>query len=127
MPLMLTCTDELTAQVFCKGVLYGTATTTDNTQTTVITVPIPNDSIIKINAIIKGRRTDVAGSAWVRHNAASFYNNGGTMAQSGVTTTLSTEGTGGAAAFTVSGTNALLRVTGTMGQTWEWKAYITYF
>lgn len=127
MPMTITATDELPSQIAVKGVLIGTLITTNTTPGTIISVSVPTNNIYKVVAVIKGRRTDVASGSWFRYNTAAFYNNAGTLAQVGSTTSLSTDGSGGAAAYVISGTDALLQITGPASQTWSWDAYLMYF
>ena len=101
----------------------GTAITNiGGTTTNVFTVPIPDDNgaLLKFFGGWKNENANVSGG----HEAvASFYNEAGVLSASGGTTNqyILTSGGYSSLAFTVSGTNILVRLTA-LSDTLKWRA-----
>jgi len=101
--------------------------TTDATLTTIATVPLADDTAYQLTAFITGRRTNAAGRAVYRREAAVYREAAGSAVMEGpVGTPLSRESTGGYnATIEVSGNNALIRVQGAGGHDINWR--VMYF
>ena len=110
-----------------------TVDTTDNTPTTIATIPIPSDTALFIEAKVVARRTGgVAGSdqdsAGYQVNAV-YKNIGGTATETGEASIFSAEDQAGwSVTFTPDGGgNALIQVTGAVDNNVSWKVvYTTY-
>lgn len=110
------------ASLFFSTTEHVQATTTDATPTTVMTIPLPTDSvsIIDVKVLIK---TTTAFA--VEHKEAYYKNDSGTITQIS-TTNVITPNTGDAAInladfdFSISGTNVLVQVEGIAATTIEW-------
>jgi len=107
-----------------------TITTTDATQTTIATMPVPTDTMMSLQAAVKGMRT--GGSSGSVGDAASYgihagvINTGGTARIVGQNSTLNAEDQAAwGATFTASGGNVLLRVTGAVNNTIAWFATVS--
>ena len=105
----------------------GTVTTTDATVTTAATIPIPDNTVVLITAWISARRTDVAARAGYERQALVYREAAGAATLQGtVDTPLTRESVGGwDCTITVSGNNALIRVTGAGGSNINWR--VQYF
>lgn len=99
-----------------------TATTTTATVTTVTTIPIPDNTVVLIDAYIVGRRTDAAGRAIYVRRAAVYREAAGAATIEGqVDTPLTRESSGGYdATIAVSGNNAIITVKGLAAHTINW-------
>ena len=94
--------------------IIGTCTTTDSTNTTILTLTPSTNSTTSYNSVVLGnKRGESAGSSY--QIVGSFVNNSGTVYQIGSTTTLvSNESIPVTDSnYVISGSNVLLQVTGT--------------
>lgn len=101
-----------------------TVTTTDNTVTTIATIPIPDDTVVFIHAEYVARRTDAADRAgYVREALVFREGGGGATLQGAVATAFTRESDAGwNATIAVTGNDAILTVEGNAGQTINWRA-----
>lgn len=126
--MTVTSEDELSMQTICSGVAKGTATLTTTTPSTIITIPTASNTIYRVSVYILGFRTDTPGNSWSRYTVATFFNSGGTLTQTGSTSNVTTDGTGGASAYGISGTNIIFTTNPSAGaQTWNFTAFATYY
>lgn len=106
-----------------------TITTIDATNTTIFALTLPNNSAVVIRALIIGVRNDfssVYSADWVvpaRKNGIAAVT-GAAAAGSEPTDYVGNPPPASGIAF--SATQALVRVRGTEGQTWNWTAQISY-
>lgn len=107
----------------------GIVTTTDSTQTALLSIPVVLNKTILIEAIIIARRT--GGTSGSEGDSAGYVLNGcykdvnGTVSEVGETSVFSAEDQAQwTATMDISGTNVLLLVTGASGNTVNWS--ITY-
>lgn len=102
----------------------NTVTTTDATVTTITTIPIPDNTVVLIDAYILGRRTDSADRAvYIRRAAVYREAAGSATLQGSVDSPLTRESAGGYnATIAVSGNNAIITVKGLGGNTINWSA-----
>lgn len=106
--------------------------TTDNTLTTILTVPIPtaNDTSVTVTATVSAIQSDGSHAGYSTPSTATAFYNGTTSASAGTLPTISTAFTAGlaiAAAWSVSGNNLLLRVTGVAATNINWVCKYEYF
>jgi hypothetical protein len=112
----------------------GTASTTDGTLTTILTIPIPTDTAGILDVSIAGDRTGGTGGtagdkATLTLTGAAVKNTGGTAAVIGTYTgnfspfadnnSLPPIG----ATLTFSGANAIIKVNGIVNNNYSWKAW----
>jgi hypothetical protein len=97
-------------------------TTTDATLTTITTIPIPDNTVVLIEARIVGRRTDAAGRGiYVRRATVYREAAGAATIEGSVDTPYSRETTGSYnAQINVSGNNALIQVRGAAAHNINW-------
>lgn len=101
---------------------YAQLETTNDTPTTILTIPIPNNSVSMIDVKVLFKSSSAYG---VEHKEAYYKNNSGTLTQISTTNEI-TPNTGDASLssadldFSVSGTNVLIQVTGIAATTIEW-------
>jgi hypothetical protein len=100
--------------------------TTDATVTTLVTIPLADNTNYFIRAYITARRTDSAGrAAYIREVCVYREAAGGATLEGAVNTPLTRESnTSYDATISVSANNALVRVTGVVGHTINW--YVRY-
>ncbi len=101
--------------------------TSNATATTIFTFALATNRKMRVTAWVIGTRTDVNpgdNGAYIRD--AMFRDSGGTIAQVGATTAVSTIESNAAwdCTITFSGTNVLVQVTGVAGQTITWHATV---
>lgn len=108
-----------------EGDQTATTTTTNNTPTTIATLPLSDDTVYLVEARFVGRRTDAAGRSAYSRRALVYREAAGVATIEGtVDTDLTRESTAtNDATISVSGNDLLLRVTGTTGHTIDWKVY----
>lgn len=99
-------------------------TTTDATVTTIVTIPIIDDTAVFVDTQIAGQRTDAADRAAYELKALVFRaGGGGATIQGPVDTTFSRESVGAYDAnISVSGNDALVTVRGQTGHTINWTS-----
>lgn len=99
--------------------------TTDTTATTIATLAVLTDEVHTIEAFVTGIKDDESQAAGYVI-AGTFRNAAGTITQVGTTTAVHTveDDASWAAAFTVSGTNVLVQVTGNTGDNVAWTSEI---
>lgn len=99
-----------------------TVQTTDDTVTTIATIPISDDTVVWIEASIVGRRTNAAGRGkWTRGALVYRESAGAATMEGSVWTPLTIESDAAwDVTITVSGNNALIRVTGVVGHNLNW-------
>jgi len=111
-----------------RGVLVGSVNTTDATQTTILSIPIPASTTTGVNGYVIARRTGgSAGSAedgaYYRFEAV-YKNAAGTPTSIGAVITVVGESQAGwTLAAAVSGTNLLVQVVGAANNNISWKLY----
>lgn len=103
--------------------------TVDATQTTLATVAVPSNSIVYLSAVIVGRRTGGTGGSaqdsGVYRRTVRLKNVAGTVTLFNLQSDYTSEDTAGFnATITVSGTNALVRVTGAANVNMNWEATV---
>ena len=102
----------------------GSVNTTDDTPTTIITIPLPSGAtmLVEVNAIGKTATPDLTSL----RKTASFKNVGGTVSLVGTATTVHAQADSGLNAadllFTPSGNNVLVQVQGVAATNLAWKA-----
>lgn len=101
----------------------STVTTVNNTITTIATIPITDDTVNGIQALVVGRRTDSADRIVAVRRAAVFREAAGAATRQGTTdSTLTRRSVGTYNVFIeVSGNDALIRVRGQTGHTVNWE------
>lgn len=104
--------------------------TTDNTETTVHTLPLDDDSVYLVTAKIMGKKPDITVVAGVTIECTAKRVGGGSVSIEGGTTTLHDGKGSGAnqwdAEFNVSGNDLLVSITGQNGMTIDWQASVKY-
>lgn len=107
--------------------VYATSTTTNATPANIGSLPITNDRVTHVKAVV----TCYKDNATVRtfEVVAAFRAAGGTATRAGASTTLYADGDAGIAAATValgaSGANAVATCTGIAATTLRWEVYLT--
>jgi hypothetical protein len=102
--------------------------TSNNTATTIKTVPIPTDSVVLIKSMINGRKSAGTGSGSIGDGACyertfAFRNVSGTVTRIGKQTDFSADDVASwNADMVISGTNVLIQVQGSTDDTLNWEA-----
>lgn len=98
--------------------------TTDETVTTIATIPISDDTVVWIETEVIARRTNAAGRGKWKRGALVYRESAGSATLEGANWTPVTEESDAAwdVDIAVSGNNALIRVTGAAGQNINWKS-----
>jgi hypothetical protein len=119
-------TDFNSAAELALNTYRATVQTTDATPTTIISTPVPLNSIIYVKAFIVGLDTTNRGMVYER--SASFKNVGGTVTQIGNTQSDFTQEQSGVTQANVtvdgSGSNAIVQVSGIAATTINWHSTI---
>jgi len=107
--------------------IEANVSTTNDTQTTIATVPIPDDTAVFLIANVVGRRTNGADRACYIRRLLVYRESGGAPAFQG---TINTEFTRESATlwnatFVVSGNNILIQVKGRVGDDVNWNCLYT--
>lgn len=115
--------------LLAHGTSAGTVSTTNATPTTLITIPITNDTgyLLEARVIARGQAGALSG-AYIVYACVERLS-GGSAAIVGTTTVQAfvREGdTGNDCNITVSGTNALVTVTGDTSNNWSWDGVVTW-
>lgn len=115
------------------GVLYltGTVRTTDATLTTVLTVPIPINSVGQFQAWCQAIRDTRDSGAQILRQAGIARDSGAALISLGASTLLSSNVSAALVGSTmnpsISGTDLLWTVQGLAGITIDWRIVLTYF
>lgn len=106
------------------GGVVSTVTTTDATVTTLATITIADDTVVKIEVDAVARRTDAAARAGYRRAVLVFREAAGSATIQGPVDSDFTRESTGAWNLTidVTGNDARIRVTGVASQTINWKS-----
>lgn len=109
---------------------FAEVLTTNATGTTLIDLPIASDTVVYVDARVISRQTGgsagTTGHGATHRRAATFKNISGTVTQISSTTNLANHEDNAAwdAAFSVSGTNARLTVTGEANKNITWQGFL---
>jgi hypothetical protein len=105
---------------------YGRVITTDNTETTILLIPIADDSVVTVEALIAARRTDAADRASYVRRASIYREAAGAATRQGSANSDWTEESDNTwnATIDTSGNNARIRVEGDAAQTVNWAARV---
>lgn len=111
-------------------ITMATVNTTDATVTTLATIATVTDTVMLLEAKVTGRRTGgtagTAGDSATYIRTARIKNIGGTVTISNLQSDYTSEDQAGFnATIVVSGTNALVQVTGTANNNMTWKSVVT--
>lgn len=101
----------------------ATVTTTDNTVTTIATIPIADDTVVFIHAETVARQTNAANRAgYVREAVVFREGGGGATLEGAVSTPFTRESDGGwNNTIAVTGNDAIITVEGDAGATVNWR------
>ncbi len=108
--------------------IVNTVQTTNADQTTIATIPIPDDTVVLIEVRVLGRRTNgVARAAYIRRFAVFREAAGVATLEGAVDTPFSreSEGAWGVVGDVDGGNNARVRVFGAIGHDINWKSFHT--
>lgn len=131
---VLTCTSAGVVQFQTGSTTNGSGTTTDGvTPVTLATIAIPANTVYLLKTDLVGKRTDtlIAGYAFSQTYSAAFENVSGTVTEAGGVNNYSsqvwadTNTQGLSTAYTISGTNVLVQITGLATMTFSWNSYTT--
>jgi len=105
---------------------FGTVSTTNNTATTIVTIPTSSNQTALVEAWVVGHRT--GGSAGTSNDGAAYFrrtrinNDAGTVTTNDTTTEYTSEDQGSwNVTYVVSGTNVDIRVTGAINNNINWR------
>lgn len=110
--------------VSVNGITHRNVATTDATVTTITTIPIPDDTAVWIEADVEVRRTNASERSKFKRGALIFRESAGAATLEGAVWTPVTipAATSYDATITVSGNNALIRVTGVAANDLNWQS-----
>ncbi len=114
---------EIASVGFDDHKTVNTVTTTDATLTTIATIPIPDDTVMLINARVVGRRTDAADRIMGEIRTGVFREAAGAATLEGATDLEFVRASDNQfdMQINVSGNNALIQVQGDVGKTINWR------
>ena len=115
---------HMTAAQHAALEVENNVSTTDATVTTLVTIPIPDDTVVWIEADVIARRTNAADRAKYKRGALIYREAAGVAVIEGsIWTPLTIESDASwECTITVSGNNALVRITGAGGHDINWES-----
>lgn len=122
---IISVTDSLGNTSIFQQILKGSASTTDATATTIITIPTQTDQSLVIKALVSGRRTGgsagTANDSYAAERTLRVKNDGGTVSIYSVTSNFTSKDQNAfTCIFIVSGTNVLVQVQGAANNNLSW-------